>query len=128
MRREIEIEINGRKVKALELTVRQIKELWKDFTTDTAQDGSFLRKHWNVCITGIALEELDDFTPGEIKKVYDAFEQANTDFFDLALKIEGENPMIKMARTAVLQDLLQRYVALSKEVMQEPGTTDTASS
>ena len=137
MSRELkELKIAGKIVTVYELTVKDIKKLWKDLTgatPETAETPIFsneklLREHWDKCVHGISLEETDDLVPSELKQIYDAFAEVNAIFFDLSLKLEGENPFLKSLREAILNDLMLRFAALSQEDTKESGSTDTASS
>jgi len=136
MSRELkELKIAGKIVTVYELTVKDIKKLWKDLTgatPETAETPIFsneklLREHWDKCVHGISLEETDDLVPSELKQIYDAFAEVNAIFFDLSLKLEGENPFLKSLREAILNDLMLRFAALSPEDTKESGNTDTAS-
>lgn len=136
MRQSKDIQINNKTVSVFELSVRDIKSLWKHIigaTPESAEQPIFsndkiLRDYWDKCIHGLKLDETEDMTPSELKVVYDAFMEVNADFFALALQIEGENPMLKALRAVIVNDLMLRYAALSPEDTAESGTTDTASS
>lgn len=139
MRKTKELEINGKKVIVNELTVGQIKKLWKELTgipetNETERKiplftgNKFLAENWPICIDGISIEEADDFTPSEMKLIYDAFLEVNNVFFDLATQVEGENPLIKGARMAICQELIARFALSSSEDIEMSGTTDTVSS
>jgi hypothetical protein len=136
MRQSKDIQINNKTVSVFELSVRDIKSLWKHIigaTPEAAEQPIFsndkiLRDYWDKCIHGLKLDETEDMTPSELKVVYDAFMEVNADFFALALQIEGENPMLKALRAVIVNDLMLRYAALSPEDTAESGNTDTASS
>ncbi len=131
-----EINVSGKKVTVYELTVKDIKKLWQDLTgTGEAtkeipmfSSDKVLRLHWDKCIHGITIEETDELAPSELKAIYDAFAEVNAIFFDLALKLEGENPFLKSLRAAMLSDLMLRFAALSQEDIQLSGATATPSS
>lgn len=131
-----ELEIAGKKVTVFELTVRQIKKLWSNMTgvSEETQDSpiytneKLLNEHWDECVHGIKLSETDDLTPSQLKEIYDAFSEVNAVFFDLALRLEGENPFLKLMREALLSDLTLRFAALLPKDTLESGTTDTVSS
>lgn len=136
MRNSKEVTVAEKKVVVYELTVRQIKELWRDLTggsPETKEKPMFsneeiLTKHWDRCIHGMKINETDDLAPSELKVIYDAFEEVNKIFFDLSLSLEGENPFIKGLRATVLSELMLRFAALSKEATGTSGNMDTASS
>lgn len=131
-----ELNIASKKVTVYELTVKDIKKLWQDLTGASEatkeipmfSSDKVLREHWNKSIHGITIEETDDLSPSELKLIYDAFAEVNAIFFDLTLKLEGENPFLKSLRAAILNDLMLRYAALSQEDIQLSGAMDTASS
>lgn len=135
-----EVQLDGRRVTVFELTVKDIKKLWADAKggLPTGQETenkdvrifdteAVLKKHWDKCISGLTLEESEEYAPSELKLIYDAFYEVNKIFFDLALKLEGENPLVLSLRTTLMLDLLVRYVALSKRDTEESGVTDTPS-
>ena len=130
-----ELKIREKKITVFEMTVRDIKKLWNGLTgnietTDVPMfsNEKLMREHWDQCIHGITLEETDDLAPSELKQIYDAFSEVNAIFFDLSLKLEGENPFLKSLRAAVVNDLMLRYVASLPEDTETSGTMDTVSS
>lgn len=131
-----EIQIGDKKVTVYEMTVRDIKKLWADLTGDSPEtkdtpifsNQEIMNEHWDKCIHGIKISETENLAPSELKVIYDAFTEVNAIFFDLSLKLEGENPFLISFRGAVLRDLMLRFAALSKEATPESGDTDTASS
>lgn len=130
-----EVVVNGKPITVFELTVKDIKKLWSDITGGSPEaqgvpffsNDAIIRNHWTKCIHGVTLEETEDMAPSELKLIYDAFAEVNAIFFDLALKLEGEDPFLKSLRVAVFNDLMLRFAASSPEVTQESGTTDTVS-
>lgn len=133
------IELNGTRITVNELTVRQVKGLWKELMgvpkPDIAEpvqsiftNQEFMSRNWGMCVEGLTLEEADDLTPSEMKLIYDAFMEVNTVFFDLARQVEGEDPMLVGLRLAIKTDLITRFAFLSNADTTAPGTTDTASS
>lgn len=131
-----ELKIEGKTVTVYELTVKDIKKLWKDLTGTSAEvidipmfsNEAILQEHWDKCVHGLKLEETDDLAPSELKLVYDAFSEVNAIFFDLTLKLEGENPFLKSLRAVIMTDLMLRFAALSPEDTKTSGTMDTVSS
>lgn len=114
------IDFNGKTVTVYELTVAQIKSLWKELTAVPVknptendiplfQNHEFLTRNWALCVSGISLEETDNLTPSELKLIYDAFMECNAIFFDLALQVEGENPLLHGFRMAIQADLIARF-------------------
>jgi len=135
MRLSKEIKINDKAIAIFELTVKDIKKLWKDLTGDSPETADIpmfsneviLRNHWDKCIHGITLTETDELAPSELKLIYDAFSEVNAIFFDLALRVEGENPFLKGLRQVVLNDLMLRFAASLPVDTKTSGPTDTAS-
>lgn len=131
-----EVKIGDKLITIYELTVKDIKKLWKDLTrvTPETQEIPFfsneliLREHWDKCVHGMKLEETEDLAPSELKLIYDAFSEVNAIFFDLALKLEGENPILKALREDILNSLMLQFAALSAPDTEESGITDTNSS
>ena len=136
MRLSKEIKINDKAIAIFELTVKDIKKLWKDLTGDSPETADIpmfsneviLRNHWDKCIRGITLAETDELAPSELKLIYDAFSEVNAIFFDLALRVEGENPFLKGLRQVVLNDLMLRFAASLPVDTKTSGPTDTVSS
>lgn len=130
MRLTKEVQIDGRRITVKELTVKLIKGLLADISQASHEitgDG-LLQLYWNECVDGLTKEAADDMTPSELKIVYDAFEEVNKVFFDLALRVIGENPFLQKVRAYLVADLLVRYVDLVNEVIEESGLMATDSS
>ncbi len=134
MPRQIEIlKIEGFDIVVKELTVKEVKSLWKDLTTppETGKglfSNDFLRKNWEMCVSGITLDELDELTPTDVKQIYDAFEKVNHVFFAFARQVQGESVALHAIRQSILLDLSARFAGSLKEDIPESGTTDTVSS
>ncbi|MDQ5985869.1 MAG: hypothetical protein CSYNP_01586 [Syntrophus sp. SKADARSKE-3] len=133
------VDIGAHIVKVTELTVKQIHELWNELSAMSslgdasmaAVPGPFtpkVRALWDATITGIKPEELEDYTPSELKPIYEAFERVNASFFDLATRAVEVNPMLKALGWIVVSDLIKRFAGLSNMDTQESSTTDTPSS
>ena len=131
-----EVKVAGKNITVFEMTVKDIKKLWGDLTgtnmenseTSLFSNDQLIRTHWDKCVHGITLEESEDLTPSELKVIYDAFSEVNAVFFDLSLKLEGENPLLTGLREAIMKDLLRRYVVSLPPDTMESGTMDTVSS
>jgi len=130
------VTLGDKKITVRELTVKDIKDLWADITGGTIEttempmfaNDAILKKHWDRCVEGVSIEETDEYAPSELKVIYDAFAEVNEIFFDLSLKLEGENVFIKSLRVAVANNLMLRFVASLKEDTETSSNTDTASS
>jgi len=133
-----EVTIDGKKIEVFELTVKEIKKLWKDLEhsspeteqTPIFQNEQLMRDHWDNCIHGIKLEETENLAPSELKLIYDDFVEVNAIFFDLALKLEGGNPLLASLRELVVTELMLRYASLFQGATEKEtsGVTDTPSS
>ena len=131
-----EVKVAGKNITVFEMTVKDIKKLWGDLTGTNMESpeaslfssDQLMRTHWDKCVHGITLEESEDLTPSELKIIYDAFSEVNAVFFDLSLKLEGENPLLTGLREAIMKDLMRRYVASLPPDTMESGTMDTVSS
>lgn len=129
------IDIDGKKITVKEFTVGEIKKLWKELSklgrpeniARVAIDGTF-KELFAVAIDGISPDDLDNFVPSDLEKIYKAFAEVNKIFFDLASQVEGENPMLRNLRLALVNDLIVQYVGLSQEAIPESSTTDIPSS
>ncbi len=134
MSRQIEqLKIGDREIIVKELIVKEVKSLWKDLTTppETGQglfSNDFLRKNWEMCVSGITLDELDELTPTDVRKIYDTFEKVNHVFFAFARQVQGESAALHAIRQGILLDLSARFAGSLNADMPEPGSTDTASS
>lgn len=129
------VTINNRNITVSELTVKQIKEFWKELTTGNTPDGpvalsnqEFMNKHWDESISGMTLAETEELAPSELKLIYEAYQEVNSVFFALALRVEGDDPMLKALRLAIQLELMARFSGSSNAGIQTYGTTDTASS
>lgn len=135
MRKSKQITIGDKTVLINELTVRDVKELWKELNGMSDNGEHFiagtvtpeLRRIWDKAIVGFKIEDMDDYAPSEIRGIYDAFVEVNDSFFAVASQVEGDNVMIRSMRVALVNSLIERLAALSNTDTQEPTTTDTPS-
>lgn len=141
-RKTAELEIGDIIVTVNELTIKEIKAFWKELMTLQPSMGLTVSTEmatlWDVAIQGLSIEEIEDMTPTQLKKIYDKFMEVNDTFFDLARKFEGDNPVLAELRQSVLADLYRSYLIAqqsmqesldsSNEAMSESGITDTVSS
>lgn len=137
-----EVELGDLIITVNELTVREIKTFWRELMTIQPSMGLMLTPElaalWDVAIQGISIEDIEDMTPTQLKKVYDKFLEVNDTFFDLARKFEGDNPVLAELRQSVLADLYRSFLVAQQSMQesldsqsegtQESGITDTASS
>lgn len=127
-----EITVAGKRVEVRELTVREIRNFWNTMGNAAGQGldslGDELKKFMPTCITGLPIEDLDDLTPTELKVVYDAFQEVNKVFFDVAQIVEGNHPLLMDLRLSILSDLIVKFAGLSRKGTQGSSITDSASS
>ena len=145
------VELNDRTVIVNELTVRDVKALWKELRgvdiasaalwkelTGMAMPGiekeistifsPELERIWDLAVQGLKLADMDNYTLSALEPVYDAFTEVNKSFFALANQVEAENLFVKTMRLALMNNLIARFADLSKEAIPEFSTTDTPSS
>lgn len=126
------IKIGEREITIKEITVREIRTFWQDLETEpqAGVDGMYavLTRFFPTCVSGVALSELDDMTPSEIKQIYTAFREINADFFEAAKMIEGENPILVGLREIIQPLLIARFAGFFPTAIPEPGDMDSPSS
>ena len=127
------IEVGKFNVTISELTVKQTKELLTDIIgltpEETPSDNDFLHRHWDLCIDGIKIEDLDTIYPSELQLIYVTFEEVNKVFFDLALKLVETSPFLGWVRAQMETFFSLKFAILSAEVTASAsGTTDTDTS
>lgn len=132
LRNNKEIQIGDKTVTIYELTVRQIKQFWKELSELTPATGITLSPEmitlWKATIQGLDIEEIDDYTPTILKQIYEAFREVNATFFDLANQFESGDPVLAEIRKVITMVLISQFAAFSNAVTQEFSTTDTVSS
>lgn len=119
MRKTKAFKIEGRdyEITVRELTVNEILSLMQDdVLNDTSLDNLrkvFTERFLPLCVSGVTLKDLMDYTPSEIEEVWNHFAEVNNSFFALARKA-GVNETIEKLRGAILKDFSLLSVDLSK--------------
>lgn len=133
----IQLEEREKPITIYELTVGQIIHLAED-------DGPFSRTGNNKGLKGILdsdllqvcstlkFEDLLNFTPSELKQIWDAFREVNKTFFETARQVgltgllEEMMEKFKGSIQNLMQEELSKLLAgSSRPVIQESSTTDT---
>ena len=132
------VSLNGKTVTVSELTVKQIRELWNELAAmssigETLQVVSTpftpqVQALWDACIIGLKPSDLEDYTPGELRVVYDAFAEVNATFLSLAGEAVKANPFLLSLVGLIVNDFLRLYAGSSNVDTETSGDTDTASS
>jgi hypothetical protein len=140
MRRVIEFTLENydRKIEIKELTVREIIELTQSGDKATSPIDSegkprqvtiedfknFIGGDLLPMVSNLKMEELYDFTPGEIKEIFAKFMEVNSAFFEFAEKA-GLTSLLGALRKAIMTDFSKMLAFSSKQVTSDAGTTDT---
>lgn len=88
------LDFDGLRVEVRELTVGEIRQLLKTMADGSGGDlvDSMLLEEIGLAelqlMTNLEPEQLDDLTPGQLRKVYEACREVNKDFFDLRGRVE----------------------------------------
>ncbi len=115
MQKKKEIEINGQKVTAKELSNRQWKELYEKFgelfspeSVPANQVGEYAEHLIEQSFEGLSVESFLDLFPSDTSLLYDAWREANSAFFSGAQKM-GLNQFMTNVKgvigPALLKDL-----------------------
>lgn len=135
MRREREVEIDNKKIKVFELTVKDILEILgesgeKEGTQGSADQiedlKSLVEKHLTKA-TDAKLEDFREMAPSDIKTVFDAFKEVNSVFFEMAQRA-GLGAILEEVKSALLKDFSGIAAGLFKQATQKSGDTDSLSS
>lgn len=120
-----------REITIRELTVREVRQFWQEEAPKVvAEQGKItdLQPFMSKCVTGVTIDEMDDFTFSELKVIYEAFREVNAVFFEMAQAMDIENPMFAEFKGMIWRELMRKFVFLFREGTSTPGTTDGASS
>ena len=114
-----------------ELTVKQIIDMLNsgDLGTGKSLDDArkFLVTNMNKG-TSLTLEQAQDMAPSELKKVYTAFKEVNSVFFEVAREA-GLLNLLSELKKAVAEDFSKLLVGSLKQVMaRQSSATGTVSS
>jgi hypothetical protein len=113
-----------------ELTVRQIIDLLSSGDLGTGKSLDDARKFLSINMskgTTLTLEQAQGMAPSELKKVYVAFKEANSVFFEVAREA-GLLNLLSELKKAAAEDFSNLLVGSLRQVMErQPSTTVTAS-
>lgn len=123
-----------------ELTLRQIMDYFQELTTvkdkgeeeETTDTLNFFEKEIQALLD-LALEgsyKVDDFmdySPSELKELYDGFKEVNKVFFDTAAQI-GVTEVLDQIRTTIQSEFSGLLVNSSKAAIARSSNTDSPTS
>lgn len=122
MRKTKTIKIDSKEITVKELRVKDIRlilESGQRLETDFSQMPEILKM-----VTDLPFEELEEFAPSELKIIWEAFREVNSDFLDLVAR----SGITEVLKNSILKDLTDSFAALSKEDTLMPQNTASASS
>jgi hypothetical protein len=129
---KIEVGVSTVVVKVNELTIREIRNIWSQMGEAAMQGfeqlAAKIPELAPMCISGFDWEKVDDVTPSELKKIYDAFREVNAVFFEVGRTIEGNHPLLVDLRLSLINNLVMKYADLYKPATLGSGDTDSPSS
>jgi len=126
MRKIKTLKIDDREITVRELTVKQIMGLFDsagqgDATTD---DLAGILKDKLSLVSDLALEDVASMAPSELRQVWDAVKEVNTDFFDLARAVglgQAVDKVLAQLKEALLSDFSSLFAASLKPGMGQPS-------
>lgn len=113
MRKSKEIEIAGRKLEVRKLRVRDILRLLDQTPGRDLEDLRLQADQLLQDSAGLKSDDLLDLYPGEVKELWNAVREVNSDFFDLAGSA-GLGEIMAGLRTAFVKDLSRALAGSSK--------------
>ena len=124
---------HDKKFVAKELTVGQIRSLFErgEWPQDESIDA--LIQHFGGILlpitTNIAVEELDDFLPSELRTIWGKVREANAVFFD-TVNAAGVSELVGRFKSVILTDFLSSFVSSLSEGIRSTvsGSGDTPTS
>jgi hypothetical protein len=121
MRKTKTIKIDDREITIRELKVKDIRKIINQAETD-----DFQRQIEELLplATDLALEDMNDMAPSELKLLWEAFREVNSDFLALA----GRLGISQALRGFLQKHLTDALADLSNAGMSTAGSTDSASS
>jgi len=117
---ELGQEDNKKTVTVKELTVSQVLSVFNRFAKPEEEARGVedmlaeAKELFSMSIEGLQWEELKDFTPSELKMLYDKFREVNAVFFDVARSLGIEEALGEITR-ALRNDFISIFAASSKE-------------
>jgi len=123
MRKLKSVTIDKRVIVVKELTVGEILGLQEIPTADFA---TALNTFLPLC-TDLTLEALKELAPSEIRKLVEAFQEVNADFFETAGWL-GLNSLLANLKAAILKDFSVLLADSLRPGTRAPSATDGPSS
>lgn len=125
----------------LELTLRQIINFFQELTTtaekeageeDTKDAMNFFQREiqtlLNLALEGdYKAEDFMDYRPSELKKLYEAFKEANKVFFDTAAQM-GILEILDSVKDLLQSEFSDLLVSSSKAAIKKSSSTDSLTS
>lgn len=104
-----------------ELTVKQVLstfDRWKEAKQEEGFTGLLedVRGLFDLSISGIQFNELEELAPSEIKQIYEKFKEVNSVFFDLADSM-GFKDILKELADGIKKDFSKLFAGSLSEVI-----------
>lgn len=134
MRRTKNVEIEGHAKSFIinELTVAQVMGLMQREDLFDVEDQSIekiqrIANEMLPLFSNVTIEDLKKMAPSEIRTLWDAFKEVNSDFFDVARAL-GLTEVLETLRRAIMSDFSKLLVSLLSTATQGSSITDIPSS
>lgn len=134
MRRTKNVEIEGHAKSFIinELTVAQVMGLMQREDLFDVEDKSIeniqrIANEMLPLFSNVTIEDLKKMAPSEIRTLWDAFKEVNSDFFDVARAL-GLTEVLETLRRAIMSDFSKLLVSLLSTATQGSSITDIPSS
>jgi len=126
------IKIADSEITVYELSVKQIRALFsKEFKENTlAEFTARAREFCDAAVHGLAFEDIETLAPSQIKAVYDAFMEVNSDFFETARRLgisDTAAQVVGRIKDAVLADWTSSFAARFAAATQQQWNTGSDS-
>ncbi len=116
MRKQKKVKIDNKEIVVKELRVRDMLELMEEWDKEQNFSLSYASKILECATEGVNLEDLKDFTPSELKIIWDAFEEVNSVFFKAAQAV-GLGKVVVQIKDSLINDLSRLLVNSSRQDM-----------
>ena len=122
MRKTKTIKVDAREITIRELRVKDIRKILES-TENDASDMLTQAEALLPLVTDLKLKEIEDMAPSELKILWDAFREVNSDF----LALTGRLGIGEALKDFVRKNLIDAFADLSNEDMPTSGDTDGGS-
>lgn len=121
MRRHKIIKIDEAEISVKELRVQD----YLDFLAEVGDAGGLMEEleKWLPRGTDLKIEDIKKMAPSELKAVYDAFREVNTDFFEIAGRL-GLDQMAARLKESFMKELSGALSGSLRRVIPESGGMD----